>query len=62
MVSLNVKKFIFKDCENRRFFFIYECFNDVSISDCKFENIVFGNESDGGVILIIDFNVEFRNL
>lgn len=62
MASLNVKKSIFKDCENRRPLLIYECHNDVSISDCKFDNIVFGNESDGGAISIIDSNVELRNL
>lgn len=62
MASLNISKSIFKDCENKRPLLIYECPNDVSITDCKFENIIFNNESDGGAISIINSNVELKNV
>lgn len=62
MTSLNINNSVFKDCENKRPLLIYECNNDVSISNCKFENIVFNNESDGGAISIINSNVEIINV
>lgn len=62
MTSLNIINTIFKDCENKRPLLIYECPNDVIISNCKFDNIIFNNESDGGAISIINSNVEIRNV
>lgn len=62
IASLNIKNSIFKDCENKRPLLIYECHNDVTISNCKFENSVFNNESDGGCISIINSNVEIVNV
>lgn len=62
MASLNIKNSIFRDSENRRPLLIYECNNDITISNCKFENSVFNNESDGGAISIINSTVELTNV
>lgn len=60
--SLNIKSSTFKNCENKRPLFIYQCHKDVLIKNSTFENCTINKEDNGGAIKVIDSSVEMTGL